>query len=103
MIVEWIWVLIPLAGIFIGGLAIYLEHKQKMALIKKGISPEEEEQKKAKRDKFTGGLVMMGIGAAFLLSGFGIWTEFMQEYGLVGLVCGFIGIALVLSHITEKK
>jgi len=36
-----IWVLVPVIGILCGMLAIYAEHKQKMAMIEKGIKPEE--------------------------------------------------------------
>lgn len=103
MAAEWVWVLIPLAGIAIGGLAIYLDHQKKMALIEKGMKEKDVEKKWDKRDHFRGGLVMMGIGAAFLISAFTFWADEMTAFGFVGLICGFIGIALVLSYLTEKK
>ncbi|MCD4740554.1 hypothetical protein K8R43_05205 [archaeon] len=102
MVDAWIWVLIPIGGICLGALAIYLEHQKKMAMIEQGFDPEKEDQQYRKEDRIQGGLVMIGIGAAFLISGFVVWTDFMQPYGLVGLICGFIGLALLISHATEK-
>ncbi len=98
---EYSWVLIPLAGIFVGALAIWTEHKRKLAMIERGKDPEPE--RKRKRDDFQGGIVMMGIGAAFLITGFILWTELVGPFGLIGLICAFIGLALVLSHTTERK
>lgn len=101
MIEELIWVLVPLAGIAIGGLAIYLDHQKKMKMLEKGIK--DNEKKKEKEDMISGGLVMIGIGAAFLISGFIIWTDMIKEYGLIGLICLFIGFALVISYHVKKK
>lgn len=38
---RWIWVFIPLAGILWGILAVYAKHREKMAMIEKGIKLEE--------------------------------------------------------------
>lgn len=103
MVETWIWVLIPLGGIFIGALAIYLDHQKKMAMIDKGLHPDKEDREHKKGDSLQGGLVMLGIGTAFLISGFVVWTEFMQPYGLLGMICAFIGLALLITHITEKE
>lgn len=40
-----IWVLVPVVGILCGMLAIYVEHRQKMAMIEKGINPVEKKAK----------------------------------------------------------
>jgi hypothetical protein len=105
-IYDWVWVFVPLAGIALGAMAIYLEHEKKMALIQKGIDPDEKERKKwehFKKGKLTGGLIMMGVGAAFLLTGVTVWTEAIPQLYLMGLVSGFVGIALIISYGIEGQ
>jgi len=100
---EWVWVLIPLGVIGLGALSIYFDHKKRMAMIAKGMNPDKEKREAWKRGKLTGGLVMMGIGAAFLVTAITIWTEAIPQLYLLGLVCGFIGIALVISYGIEPR
>jgi uncharacterized membrane protein len=91
-----IWVLVPLVGILCGMLAIYTEHKQKMAMIEKGIKPEELHPPHKPEDMLIGGLVVIGIGFAFLvtriLGGLTAWLM------LPGFILLFIGIALTVGY-----
>lgn len=67
---EWIWILIPLAGIAVGIVAILCEHREKMAMIAKGLIPPEKGASKPSRpeDTLRGGLITAAIGIAFLLA-----------------------------------
>ena len=44
-----VWVLVPLAGVCVAIVAIYAEHRQKIAMIEKGIKPEELRQAQVPR------------------------------------------------------
>ena len=44
-----VWVLVPLAAICVAIVAIYTEHRQKMAMIEKGTKPEELRRAEAPR------------------------------------------------------
>jgi len=99
--VRWIWVLIPLFGILCGMLAIYAEHRQKMAMIEKGIKPEELRPRHKPEDMLIGGLVVIGVGLAFLvtqmLAGLTKWLM------LPGFILLFIGIALTVSYFLTRE
>ena len=101
--VRWIWVLIPLFGILCGMLAIYTEHRQKMAMIEKGIKP--EEFRRAERHKpentLIGGLVVIAIGLAFLVTQ--IVGGLIKWLMLPGFILLFIGIALTVSYYLTRK
>ena len=53
-------------GILCGMQVIYTEHKQKMAMIEKGMKPEALHPPHKPEDMLIGGLVVIGIGFAFL-------------------------------------
>lgn len=96
-----IWVLIPLVGILCGMLAIYTEHKQKMAMIEKGLKPEELHPPHKPEDILIGGLVVIGIGLAFLLTKvLGRLTPWLM---LPGFILLFIGIALTVGYYLTRK
>jgi|YNPBryulayer2012_1023412.scaffolds.fasta_scaffold03316_3 hypothetical protein len=66
---EWIWILIPLAGIAVGIVAILTEHRQKMAMIEKGLSPQDFKTAPSKpEDPIRSGALTMAVGVAFLLA-----------------------------------
>lgn len=89
-----ILILIPLAGIGIGGLAIYTEHKQKMAMIERGINPAAKKEATPK-ERLSGSLVTLGVGAAFVifyfLSGTLVW------FLLAGLIVFFVGLGRTIA------
>jgi len=93
-----IWVLVPVVGILCGMLAIYVEHRQKMAMIEKGINPVE------KKDKYSigegglviGGLVLVGIGLAFLITQ--LIAQLEVWLYLPGFFFLFMGIALIIGY-----
>ena len=96
-----IWVLVPVVGILCGMLAIYTQHKQKMAMIEKGIKPEELHPPGKPEDMLTGGLVVIGIGFAFLVTKIvGGLTPWIM---LPGFILLFIGIALTVSYYLTRK
>jgi hypothetical protein len=101
--IAWIWVLIPLFGILCGIVAIYTEHRQKMAMIEKGIKPEELRRVEAHKPEnmLIGGLVLIAIGFAFLLAQIvGGLTGWLM---LPGFILLFIGIALTVSYYLIRK
>lgn len=95
-----IWILIPLAGIGIGALAIYTEHKRKMAMIERGINPEEKPETTA-QEKLSSALVTFGVGAAltlfYFLSGITVWLL------LAGLIVLFVGLAKTISFFLQRN
>jgi hypothetical protein len=67
---EWIWVLIPLAGIAVGIVAILAEHREKMAMIAKGLWPQEKRPQGPSRpeDTLREGIITASVGVALLLA-----------------------------------
>jgi len=98
----WIWVLIPVVAILCGMLAIYTEHRQKMAMIEKGIKP--EELRRAERGwpegMLIGGLVLIAVGFALLIAE--LIGELSQWLYLPGFCSIFIGIALIIGYYLTK-
>ena len=96
-----IWVLVPLVGILCGMLAIYTEHKQRMAMIEKGVKPEELHPPHKPEDMLIGGLVVIAIGLAFLVTKIlGRLTAWVM---LPGFILLFIGIALTVSYYLTRR
>jgi len=93
-----IWVLVPVVGILCGMLAIYVEHRQKMAMIEKGINPVEKKTKDSTGEGglVIGGLVLVGIGLAFLVTQ--LITQLEAWLYLPGFFFFFMGIALVIAY-----
>ena len=96
-------ILVPLAGMCVVIVAIYTEHRQKMAMIEKGIKPEELRKAQAPRPEgmLIGGLVLIGIGFAFLLAQ--ILGELNKWIYVPSFFFLFIGIALMISYYLIKK
>lgn len=96
-------VLAPLAGMCVAIVAIYTEHRQKMAMIEKGIKPEELRKAQTFRPEgmLIGGLVLIGIGFAFLLAQ--ILGELSKWIYIPGFFFLFIGIALMISYYLIRK
>ncbi len=87
---------IPIAGMAIAALAIYLEYKKKIAMIEKGIIPEEEKEKHnhSPENKLAWGIAIIGIGISLLIN----WRfNFGVEY-TAGLIFISIGVGLLASH-----
>jgi len=84
-------------------LAIYTEHRQKMAMIEKGIKPEDLRRVEAHKpeDMLIGGLVVIGIGLAFLVTQ--IVGGLIKWLMLPGFILLFIGIALTVSYYLTRK
>lgn len=67
---AWLWILIPLAGIATGIVAILCEHREKMAMIAKGLMPQEKRSQGSSQpeDTLRKGIVTASLGVAFLLA-----------------------------------
>ncbi len=102
MVASWIWVLVPIAGIMVAIVAVLSEHRQKMAMIEKGMKPEDMESPSKPEDTLKGGIIVIGIGIALLVTQLvGQLTAWLL---LPGFVFFFIGIALVVVYqLIEKK
>lgn len=94
---RWIWVFIPIVGILWGMLAVYANHQEKMAMIEKGIEPEEIYPHRPRKleDMFIGGMVAIGIGLAFLVTQ--LFATLSKWLVLPGFILLFTGITLILS------
>ena len=93
-----IWVLVPVVGILCGMLAIYTEHRQKMAMIEKGINPAEKKDTDSTGGGglLIGGLVLVGIGLSFLVTQ--LITQLETWLYLPGFLFFFMGMALVIGY-----
>ncbi|MGQ9622897.1 MAG: DUF6249 domain-containing protein [Candidatus Caldatribacteriaceae bacterium] len=65
---EWIFVLVPIVGMLVGIVAILAEHREKMAMIERGLNPKDLKPPTSPQDLLKGGLVLARIGAGFLLA-----------------------------------
>ena len=101
---AWFALLIPIlgivCGIICGSLAIWTDHKQKMAMIEKGIKPEELRPRRPE-DLLIAGLVVIAIGAAFLLVHF--WIGLTRWLTLPGFILLFIGVALSSGYYLTRE
>lgn len=93
---------IPLVFIvlIIGGLpalAIYLDYKKKMAMIEKGLVPEDEKYRPENRLGW--GIAILGIGISLVVT----MIFHLNSYVIVGLILTSIGIALLVSYRTSKQ
>ncbi|MEA1965269.1 MAG: DUF6249 domain-containing protein [Candidatus Aerophobetes bacterium] len=100
MVGNWIWIFIPLAGILLGAYDTYVKHRQRMAMIEKGVKPEELYPHKSE-NMLMAGLVLIGTGVAFLLVHF--WIGLTRWFTLPGFVLLFIGIALIAGYYLIRK
>ena len=85
-------------------------HRERVAMIEKGLTSDEIKamyHREIRRDPFTSlkwGLLFLLAGAAILLGNF-LHAQFNVEEGvIIGLVCLFVGIGLVIFYsIASKK
>ena len=98
-----VWILVPLAAICVAIVAIYTEHRQKMAMIEKGIKPEELRRAEAPRPEglLIAGSILIAIGLAFLLAQ--ILGELTKWLYVPGFFFLFVGKALIISYYVMRK
>lgn len=101
---EWMWILIPLAGIAVGIVAILCEHREKMAMIAKGLMPQEKKPQGPSRpeDIFRRGTVTAFIGVAFLLAQvFGNLSNWLLVPAFILICAGgaLVAIVFLRKHI----
>lgn len=82
---------IPILGLGIAFLAIYLDYKKKLAMIEKGLVPEDEKYRPENRLGW--GIAILGIGIALILS----WMFHLNDIAMIGLIFTSIGIALLVA------
>ena len=101
-----VWILVPLAGIGLSALAVYTEHRRKMAMIERGMNPEAQKET-TPYERLSGSLVTLGVGAAitifYFLANTYVW------FLLAGLIVLFVGLGRTIalfaraSKNTEEK
>ncbi len=99
----WVWALVPIAGICVAIVAIYTEHKQKMAMIEKGMKPEELRLAKTPSEggMVVGGLVLIGMGLALLVGQFVADIDKAIYIGAFFFL--FVGVALIVAYYITRK
>jgi predicted histidine transporter YuiF (NhaC family) len=99
-IVDIIALSIPLAGMVVAIIAIYLEYKKKMTMIEKGLVPEEEKEKynHSPTNKLAWGIAILGIGISLLIS----WRFNFGEEFFAGMLFVSIGIGLLTAHFWNR-
>jgi hypothetical protein len=82
-------------------LAVYFEYKKKMAMIEKGLIPEEdkEKQRDGPENKLAWGIAILGIGISLIIS----WIFNLDDIVMVGLIFTSIGISILVSYLIAKK
>lgn len=100
---TWVWVFIPIVGMCVAIVAIYTEHRQKMAMIEKGIKPEESHRTKGpnRTAMVIGGLVLIGMGFAFLVAQ--LLGGLDKRLYVPSFFFLFVGIALVVGYYLTRK
>ena len=92
---------VPLLGIGsimgIMALLIYFDHKKKMAMIERGLVPEDEKHRP--EDRLGWGIVILGIGVSLIIG----WTFNLGGSVIVGLSLASIGTALLVSYLSIQK
>lgn len=84
-----------LAGIMF--LVIYLDYKKKMAMILKGLTPEDEKHKP--ENKLGWGIIILGAGISLIIS----WIFNLDDKITIGLILVSIGIALLVPYLILYK
>jgi len=99
-IVDIIALSIPFAGMAVVIIAIYLEYKKKMAMIEKGLVPEEEKEKykDAPENRLAWGIAILGIGISLLIR----WKFNLDGEFIASLIFVSIGIGLLVSYFWKK-
>ncbi len=94
-VIPFVFIVLVLAGL--PALAIYLGHKKKMAMIEKGLVPEDEKPKPENRLGW--GTAILGIGISLVVA----MIFHLNNYVIVGLILVSIGIALLASYKVSKQ
>ncbi len=91
------FVFIVLVSVGLPALAIYLDYKKKMAMIEKGLVPEDEKSKPENRLGW--GIAILGIGISLVVA----MIFHLNNYAVVGLILASIGIVLLASYKISKQ
>lgn len=100
---EWIWILVPLAGIAVGIVAILAEHQEKMAMIARGLLPQEKKPQGPPQpeDMLRQGFITASVGAGILLAQLlGHLSPWLLVPAMM-LVC--VGGALIAAVFVRKR
>ena len=108
MDVEYIAILIPFAGMALGGwiayIAITADHRENMAMIEAGLNPKKEEEKKKSHNKLRTALLLICVPIGIILGRLiapGIGME--VKHGAIVFAFLFGGIGLALSYYLQKN
>lgn len=103
--------MVPIS-LFVGGFAMmfgirYLSSKENMAMIERGINPNEGKSAPKPFLSLKYGLLMVGLGLGLLIALFTVLTTKMDEENGVAVYFGCIsifgGLGLITSYLIEKK
>lgn len=89
---------IPILALTIGLLAVYWDHRRKMAMIEKGIAPEEEEMPSS--DNWwilAAGLILAAIGAGTT------FESYARGGPPTGIAPLFIGLAVITYFLIRRR
>lgn len=82
----------------------YMKHRERMAMIEKGIAPADVKQESAGRESpeavLRGGLITAMVGLALLI---GLWTIGIGPWLLGGLIPLFVGLAIIISYLLSAN
>ena len=96
-------VLIAITAVIISGRKKDLEHRERIAAMEKGLplpEPPPDRRKPVHSIRRAGGLVMTGIGLSLWI---GISVSESARDGVWGLIPLFIGIALLIASVIDKR
>jgi len=96
-------VLIAITAVIISGRKKDLEHRERIAAMEKGLplpEPPPDRRKPVHSIRRAGGLVMTGIGLSLWI---GISVSESTRDGVWGLIPLFIGIALLIASVIDKR
>ncbi len=97
-------VIFILSLVVIIAVVAYFDYKKNIAMIEKGLVPEDEkkrpeDEKRRSENRLGWGIVIMGTGISLLMS----WRFHIGGEAILGLILASIGIALLVSYLIAKK
>jgi uncharacterized membrane protein len=108
MDIEYIAILIPFAGMALGGwiayIAITASHRENMAMIEAGMNPKKEEEKKKVRNNVRNAMLLICVPIGVLVGRLMAEPFNLEpQHGAVVFAFLFGGIALISAHYLKEN